>query len=94
MWKKDKQFWKEYQEARRKKRWEDAKSSIATMDANKIQYELRRQDTMHFLVEKEIDFWPTKGTWRNRRTKQYGKGIQSLIWEALKIHAEHNDETI
>jgi hypothetical protein len=79
---------KEYQQRRKEERYNNANNYIATLDAKGVQYEICNFTTKHTLVVGYIDFWPTTGTWRNRRTKQYGKGIQSLLWEILGHHAE------
>ena len=66
--------------------------AMQTLDCFKVPYTVHN-DGKHFVMGKpgrQVDFWPTTGTWLNRLTRKRGQGIDGAM-ESLDDMSEGFD---
>ena len=66
-------------EVRQKKKQDNVKQSMDWLERENIFFICCNECTRHYLVLREIDFWPSTGVWMKRKTKSRGRGVKSLL---------------
>lgn len=75
---------KAYKEERQRKRRDNATSSIEMLKRMGVEFVVCNAAIPHLRVCKDIDFWPSTGTWRRRGATGRvveGRGVRNLLRE-------------
>lgn len=67
-----------------------ARNNLERLRVAKIPFSILSDITWHIRIDSVIDAWLTKASWRNTRTGNKGKGIDTLIAEYKRINTAAN----
>lgn len=68
-----------WREEKKSKKQQNVVQSLDNLQRHQVPFTVLNQGIPHLLVSDNIDYWPSTGLWRDRRSLLRGRGVFKLI---------------